>query len=194
MRYFAHSPHALALASHLLLPISHYSPTLARTTLGGTLLLLSLHLASRFSSLLLGMSVSLMPCISSLHVYFTCIARISLLLRTCFPTVLIHFSSHASCHYALTSYHTLHHCSVLVQRTSRQSRLCRCLATSAQHPLPVIPALHHALQALVQEYESESPTNSGVIEDTGSSTCAVYCVRYEEGRGGIQKCCVCWKG
>ena len=43
-------------------------------------------------------------------------------------------------------------------------------------------------------YESESPTNSGVIEDTGNSTCAVYCGGYEEGRGGIQKCYVCWKG
>lgn len=62
--------------------------------------------------------------------------------RTCFPTVLVHFSSRASCHHALTSYHTLHYRSVLVQRTSRQSSLCRCLATSAQHPLLVMLAMH----------------------------------------------------
>ena len=41
--------------------------------------------------------------------------------RTCFPTVLVHFSSRASCLHALTSYHTLHYCSVPVQHTSRQS-------------------------------------------------------------------------
>ena len=62
--------------------------------------------------------------------------------RTCFPTVHVHFSSRASWLHALTSYHTLHHCSVPVQRTSRQSSLCRCLATSAQHPLPVMLAMH----------------------------------------------------
>lgn len=54
----------------------------------------------------------------------------------------LYTSSRASWLYALTSYHTLHHCSVLVQRTSRQSELCRGLATSAQHPLPVISTLH----------------------------------------------------
>lgn len=41
--------------------------------------------------------------------------------RTCFPTVLVHFSSRASWLHALTLYHTLHYCSVPVQRTSRQS-------------------------------------------------------------------------
>lgn len=71
--------------------------------------------------------------------------------RTCFPTVLVHFSSRASCHYALTSYHTLHHCSVPVQRTSRQSWLCRGLATSAQHPLPVMLAMHLHYNSLVQD-------------------------------------------
>lgn len=50
----------------------------------------------------------------------------------------LYTSSRASWLHALTSYHTLHHCSVPVQRTSRQSELCRGLATSAQHPLPAI--------------------------------------------------------
>ena len=62
--------------------------------------------------------------------------------RTCFPTVHVHFSSRASWLHALTSYYTLHYCSVPVQRTSRQSELCRGLATSAQHPLPVMLAMH----------------------------------------------------
>ena len=195
-RYFAHSPRALALTSHLLsthLSSSHYSSTLARTTLGGTLLLLSLHLASCFSSLLLGMSVSLMPCISGLHVYITCMLCISYLLRTRFPTVLVHFSSRASCHYALTSYHTLHFILYLYSVLLGRARSAVVLQR-----LPYIRCLlfcsAHALQLSRTGYESESPTNSGVIEDTGNSTCAVYCVGYEEGRGGIQKCCVCWKG
>ena len=174
---------ALSLTSHPLISylISFYSARTSYVLLATPAR--SSSLIPRFSFLLLGM-----------HVYYTFMLCISLPLRTRFPTVLVYFSSRASCHCALTSYHTLHYCSVPVQRTSRQSWLCRCLATSAQHPLPAMLAMHHALQALVQEYESESPTNSGVIEDTGNSTCAVYCVRYEEGRGGIQKCCVCWKG
>lgn len=125
---------------------AHFTSSLASSH---SLLLFSLHtgllhllctrprlLVSRFSSLFLGMSVSLMPlaCMYTLH---ACSAS-CFHYRTCFPTVLVHFSSHASWLHALTSYHTLHYCSVLVQRTSRQSELCRCLATSAQHPLPAI--------------------------------------------------------
>lgn len=135
---------SLPLRSHAHLSSSHYSSTLARTTLGGTLLLLSLHLASCFSSLLLllGMSASLMPCfLACMYTLHACSAS-CFHYRTCFPTVHVHFSSRASWLHALTSYHTLHHCSVPVQRTSRQSELCRGLATSAQHPLPVMLAMH----------------------------------------------------
>lgn len=131
---------------------------------------------ARFSSLLLflGMSASLMPmhlwlaCIHYMHAlhlvpttymlpYCTCILLISCFVAPCILYMILV---------------TL--CSVPVQRTSRQSWLCRCLATSAQHPLPVMSTLHMLYNSLVQEYESESPTNSGVIEDTGNSTCAVY--------------------
>ena len=96
-------------------------------------------------------------CISGLHVYITCMLCISYLLRTCFPTVLVHFSSRASWLHALTSYYTLHYCSVPVQRTSRQSSLCRGLATSAQHPLPVMLAMHmlYKLSYRIREWISD---------------------------------------
>lgn len=105
----------------------------------------------------------------------------------------LYSSSRASWLHALTSYHTLHFIlylySVLLGRASSAVVLQR---------LPNIRCLSCLLCTCSTSsrtgYESESPTNSGVIEDTGNSTCAVYCVGYEEGRGGIQKCCVCWKG
>ena len=93
--------------------------------------------------------------------------------RTCFPTVHVHFSSRASWLHALTSYHTLHFIlylySVLLGRASSAVVLQR---------LPNIHCLLFCsaptLQLSRTGYESESPTNSGVIEDTGNSTCAVY--------------------
>ena len=141
-RHFAHSPRSRAhLTSSLHLS---FSPLSARTTLGGTLLLLSLHLASwheRFShAMLLG-----------LHVYITCMLCISCFYYVYASLLYLYTSSRASCHHALTSYHTLHYCSVPVQRTSRQSQLCRCLATSAQHPLPVMSTLHLHYNSLVQD-------------------------------------------
>lgn len=70
--------------------------------------------------------------------------------HTCFPTVLVQLISCfvAPCTYFI-SYVTLY--SVPVQRTSRQSSLCRGLATSAQHPLPVMLAMHLHYNSLVQD-------------------------------------------
>lgn len=77
-------------------------------------------------------------CISGLHVYITCMLCILLplpyMLPYCTCTLLISCFV-APCTYFI-SYVTLY--SVPVQRTSRQSQLCRGLATSAQHPLLAI--------------------------------------------------------
>lgn len=135
--YFAPlTPHSrVHLTSSLLLS---FSPLSSRTTLGGTLLLLSLLLVSASRHERFSHAYASLACMYTLH---ACSAS-CFHYRTCFPTVLVHFSSRASWLHALTSYHTLHHCSVLVQRTSRQSELCRGLATSAQHPLLVMYTMH----------------------------------------------------
>lgn len=138
----------------------------------------------------------------AIHVYFTCMACILLplpyMLPYCTCTLLIPcFVAPCILYMILVTL-----CSVPVQRTSRQSELCRyvCKQTSFAilQRLPNIRCLSCLLCTCSTSsrtgYESESPTNSGVIEDTGDSMHDGYCVRYEEGRGGIQKCCVCWKG
>lgn len=152
-----HTPFALAyLTSHSLSSsllysslLSTHEPT-AFTMHQATLARIS-YLVHRLCFSLLGMSASLMPmhlwlaCIHYMHAlhlvsttytlpYCTCILLIS-----CFVSLCILYMILATL------------CSVLVQRTSRQSSLCRCLATSAQHPLPVMLAMHLHYNSLVQD-------------------------------------------
>lgn len=155
MHHFAHSPLALALTSHPLISylISFYSARITSyyvllATLAHSPLLVSASRHERFSH-----AYASLACMYTLH---ACSAS-CFHYRTCFPLRFTLTSSRASWLHALTSYHTLHYCSVPVQRTSRQSWLCRCLATSAQHPLPVMSTLHmlYKLSYRIREWISD---------------------------------------
>lgn len=141
------SPILILLHSYL---ISFYSARITSyyvllATLARSSLLVSAS-ASRISYLARCFSRALYLWLACIHYMYASYAGVSsgqgsascFHYRICFPTVLVHFSSRASWLHALTSYHTLHYCSVPVQRTSRQSWLCRGLVTSAQHPLLAI--------------------------------------------------------
>ena len=193
------SLHALSLASHLLLPhlsLFSFSPLSSRTTLGGTLSLLSLHLApvsasaSRISYLARCFSRALYLWLACIH-YMHALHLASTTVHASLPY--LYSSSRASWLYAYSTLYLLLYAlylySVLLGRASSAVVLQRLLNIRC-----LLCLLCTCSTSSRTGYESESPTNSGVIEDTGNSTCAVYCVGYEEGRGGIQKCCVCWKG
>ena len=160
-------------------------------------MLLSLHLASRFSSLLLLLvsSTLLLTCSASLACMYT--------LHACSASRTYYV--HASLLYLYTSHlvlrgsmHLLHTILYITALYLYSVLLGRAGSAVVLQRLPNIRCLSCLLCTCSTSsrtgYESESPTNSGVIEDTGNSIYAVYCVGYEEGRGGIQKCCVCWKG
>ena len=129
---------------------------------------------ARFSSLLLGMSVSLMP----MHLWLACIHYMQAL----------HLASttvHASLLYMYTSHlvlrgsmHLLHIILYITALYLYNVLLGRARSAVVLQRLPNIRCLLFcSAQCSTSSrtgYESESPTNSGVIEDTGNSTCAVY--------------------
>ena len=186
-RYFALASHS---RTHLPSFFFSFSLLSARTTLGGTLLLLSLHLASRISYLARCFSRALylwLACIHYMHALHLVSTTYMLPYCTCTAHLVLRGSMHTLHD---TCYSVLCTCTAYFQAEPALPWSCNVCSTSVAC---------HACYALTLQlsrtgYESESPTNSGVIEDTGDSIYDGYCVRYEEGRGGIQKCCVCWKG
>ena len=140
------------------------------------------------------MSVSLMP----MHLWLACIHymhALHLASTTVHASLLYMYTSHLVLRGSMHLLHTIHYTTALYLYSVLLGRASSAVVLQR---LPNIRCLSCLLCTCSTSsrtgYESESPTNSGVIQGTGDSMHDGYCVRYEEGRGGIQKCCVCWKG
>lgn len=164
---------SLPLRSHAHLSSSHYSSTLARTTLGGTLLLLSLHLASTSRISYLARCFS-----RALHLWLACIHymhALHLASTTVHASLLYMYTSHLVLRGSMHLLHIIRYTTALYLYSVL---LGRARSAVVLQRLPNIRCLLCLLCTCSTSsrtgYESESPTNSGVIEDTGNSTCAVY--------------------
>ena len=193
------SPHALALTSHLLsLPLISlpHGPT-ASPMHQATLAL------SRSSSPLLGMSVSLMPmhlwlaCIHYMHALHLVSTTYTLPYCTCTPHLVLRVSMLPAAKLPAakltlhdTCYSVLCTCTAYFQAERALPLSCNvCLTFVARHVYSA-----HALQALVQDTRVNLRRTPESQNTHGTAFMRCICGGYEEGRGGIQKCCVCWKG